>query len=135
MCVHREEGKQVVDLPVDLRARHATQGGDQLQVFAPAQVGIEVGLFRNVRQTLSIANQVFPYVFPTEKNFTARGLQQTCEHFHSGAFSRSVWAEASEYLARRKLEGQILNRREARIAFSEGPCFQHGIPLSRVVAY
>jgi HAMP domain-containing protein len=64
----------------------------------PGQVGIEVGLFRNVAELLPVCGKVFLNFAAVELNQPSRRLEQSGQHFHRGALAGTVGAKASEHL-------------------------------------
>ena len=94
-----EQFQQGIDLLFEIAALHPAQSSDQLQIFPPGQVRIEMSFFRNIAEALPVSRKIVLNVVTVELHDAARRLQQSGEHLHGRALAGTVRAEASQHLS------------------------------------
>ena len=102
--MQREKFKQRIDFRFEIALLHPTQSPDQLKVFPPGQIGIQMRFLRNIAQALAVSSEIFLNVVAVELDDAARRLQQSGQHLYRCAFAGAVRAQASQYLSRPQRE-------------------------------
>ena len=94
-----DEAEEFVHFGFEDAAGNAAQTAGELEVFAAAEVGIEVGLLGDVAEAALEALEVAADVLAVEEDASAGGLEEAGEHLDGGTFAGAVGAEIAEDLA------------------------------------
>jgi hypothetical protein len=95
-----DEAEEFVHFGFEDAAGKAAQAAGELEVFAAAEVGIEVGLLGDVAEAALEALQVAADILAVEEDASAGRLEQAGEHLDGGALAGAVGAEIAQDLAR-----------------------------------
>src|SRR6516225_10000116 len=96
----RKQPQEFVDLGFENRPRQPAKAPHQLQVLAAGEVRIQVGLLGHVPDTRLKARDVLNDTSAIEADLALAWFQEPDDHLYGGAFSRTVWANVAEDLAR-----------------------------------
>jgi hypothetical protein len=120
-----DEAEEIVHFGFERAARNAAEAAGELEVFAAAEVGIEVGLLGDVAQAALKGFEIVPDVLAMEEDASAGGFEEAGEHLDSGAFAGAVGAEVAQDLARVDGEADGIDGRGSDEGLGEIEGFEH----------
>ena len=86
-------------LGFDERFAKPAQPADELQIFEPGEVGVEMRFFRHVAESAAKRDHVVANVVAFEEHMSVVGPQHAGNDFDGGRFARAVGAEEADDLA------------------------------------
>jgi hypothetical protein len=94
-----DEAQEFVHLDFEGAARNPAQAAGELQIFAAAEVGIEVWFLGDVPEAALVTFEISAYILAVKEDAAAGRLQQSGEHLDGGALASAVGSEIPEDLA------------------------------------
>src|ERR1017187_8066380 len=121
-----DEAKELVHFGFEDAARDAAQTAGELEVFAAAEVRIEVGLLGDVAEAALEAFEIAADVLTVEEDAPTGGLEQSGEHLDGGTLAGAVGAEIAQDLAGADGDADRVHGGRADEGLGEIEGFEHG---------
>ena len=125
MGVEAEQVEQVVDAFFGRGLRELAEAGDELQVFASGEVGIDVGFFGDVAEAAFVGDPVILDVAAVEEDFSGGGFDEAGEHVDCGAFAGAVGSEIAENFAGADGKTDFGDRPDPGVDLGQETGFEH----------
>ncbi len=109
---------------------YSAETPDKLEMFASAEVRIEVRLFGHVADAALkgfAGFGIFVDVVAIQRDFAGRGLQKADYHLDGGALAGAVGAEIAERFASMNHEADMVDDRDAGVTFGQIADFKHDL--------
>ncbi len=123
-----DEPEKLVHLGFEDAPGEAAKTPHELQMFASAEVRIQVRLFGHVADAALKGFAGFGIcvnVVAIKRDFPGRGLKQTNDHLDRGALSGAVGTEIAERFTAMNHEAGMVNNWDAGVTFREVADFEH----------
>jgi hypothetical protein len=115
-----EEGEQTIGLVVDETFGQVAQAADELEVLERGEVGVDVRFLRDVAEGGAVGLEIGANALPFEEDLAAVGFEQAGDDLDGGGLAGAVGTNVADDFAGAKAEADVLDGRQAAIAFAEG---------------